>query len=366
MAPATPTITVARLETSAYRIPTDRPEADGTFSWDSTTMLLVEAVADSGQRGLGFSYCAAAAAGVAQDLLAPAVVGHPVDDVGPAWEAMVRAVRNVGRAGIAATAIAAVDVALWDLKAHCAGLSLFRLLGAYRQEVPIYGSGGFTSYTDAELAEQLGGWVAQGIPRVKIKVGRHPLADPHRLEVSRAAIGDDTELFADANGAFHAAEALAWAQRYAEHGVVWFEEPVSSDDKTGLRLVRDRAPAGMAIAAGEYASTLADFVPLAEVVHVLQADATRCGGVSGFVRAAGLAQAGQLPFSAHCCPSIHAHAGCAAEALVHLEYFHDHARIEGMLFDGVLEPDGGALVPDLSRPGLGLELREDVFTRYEV
>jgi L-alanine-DL-glutamate epimerase-like enolase superfamily enzyme len=356
---------IERLEVRAATIPTDAPESDGTLAWDSTTIVLVLAHG-GGRTGLGWTYGDAATGKLIAGKLAGVVCGMDAQAPPAAWLATQKALRNDGRSGIGGMAISAVDVALWDLAAQLHGCALATLAGRVHDRVPIYGSGGFCSYSDEQLRDQLGGWVAQGIPRVKIKVGRHPLADPHRLEVARAAIGDDTELFADANGAFHAAEALAWAQRYAEHGVVWFEEPVSSDDTTGLRLVRDRAPAGMAIAAGEYASTLADFVPLADVVHVLQADATRCGGVSGFVRAAGLAQAGQLPFSAHCCPSIHAHAGCAAEALVHLEYFHDHARIEGMLFDGVLEPDGGALVPDLSRPGLGLELREDVFTRYEV
>jgi L-alanine-DL-glutamate epimerase-like enolase superfamily enzyme len=370
MAPATPTITVARLETSAYRIPTDRPEADGTFSWDSTTMLLVEAVADSGQRGLGFSYCAAAAAGVAQDLLAPAVVGHPVDDVGPAWEAMVRAVRNVGRAGIAATAIAAVDVALWDLKAHCAGLSLFRLLGAYRQEVPIYGSGGFTSYTDAELAEQLGGWVAQGIPWVKMKVGvdwgTQADADVQRVRAARKAIGAEAELFVDANGAYSARQAIAQAQRFAEDGVTYFEEPVSSDHLNQLAFVRQQAP--MAIAAGEYGYDPWYFRNMlqAGAVDILQADATRCLGVTGFLEAAALAHSFGIPFSAHTSPSIHAHAGCAARTIAHVEYFHDHVRIENMLFEGVLQPEDGCLRPDSERPGLGLVFKRQDAERWRI
>jgi L-alanine-DL-glutamate epimerase-like enolase superfamily enzyme len=113
---------IERLDTSVYRMPTDRPEADGTMNWDSTTLVLVEAMADSGQWGLGFSYCSATAAGVVREHLAPVI----------------------GRQGIAATAISAVDIALWDLKSRLANLPLFRLLGAGRDAVPIYGSGGFT------------------------------------------------------------------------------------------------------------------------------------------------------------------------------------------------------------------------------
>src|SRR5437588_3161072 len=161
---------IERLEVSTYRIPTDRPEADGTISWDSTTMVLVEAVADSGLRGLGFTYASRAAATLIDEMLAEVVVGLPVESLAAAWGAMVDSVRNAGRPGIAATAISAVDIALWDLKARVLGVPLFKLLGPHRDSVPIYGSGGFTSYSEAELVEQLGGWVAQGIPRVKMKV----------------------------------------------------------------------------------------------------------------------------------------------------------------------------------------------------
>lgn len=352
---------VRRLDVSVYRIPTDSPEADGTFAWDATTMVLVEAVADAGARGLGFSYASAAAAGVVHELLAPAVVGGPAEDVGRAWEAMVRAVRNVGRAGIAATAISAVDVALWDLKARLAGQPLFRLLGPRREAVPIYGSGGFTTYSDQQLAEQLGGWVRQGIPRVKMKLGAdwgtRPDEDLRRVRVAREAIGPDAELFVDANGAYEARQAIALGRRFAEHGVTYFEEPVSSDHLDQLAEVRRHVP--MAVAAGEYGYDPWYFRDMlrAEAVDVLQADATRCLGVTGWLEAAALAHAFAVPFSAHCAPAIHAPIGCAAPQLAHIEYFHDHARIERMLFDGALEPTGGCLHPDPTRPGLGLELK---------
>jgi L-alanine-DL-glutamate epimerase-like enolase superfamily enzyme len=364
---------IGRLEASVYRVPTDKPEADGTFRWDATTMLLVEAVSEAGQRGLGFSYCAAAAAGVVRDLLAPAVAGCPVEDVRAAWEAMARAVRNVGRPGIAATAISAVDVALWDLKAKRMGQPLYRLLGARQEAVPIYGSGGFTTYTDAELTEQLGGWVAQGIPRVKMKIGadwgRRPDQDVHRVQVARRAIGDQAELMVDANGAYMPKQALAQAQRFAEVGQVsHFEEPVSSDHLDQLAFVRAHAPTGMAIAAGEYGYDPWYFRDMlrAGAVDILQADATRCLGITGFLEAAALAHSFAVPFSAHTAPTIHAHAGCAAPEIAHVEYFHDHVRIERLLFDGAPEPVGGCLRPDPDRPGLGLELRRQDAERWRI
>jgi len=269
----------------------------------------------------------------------------------------------------ASMAIAAVDTALWDLKARLLDLPLATLLDAVRDHVPVYGSGGFTSYPDARLAEQLSGWASQGVPRVKMKVGRNPSRDLERVGIARDAIGPSTELFVDANGALSRMQALWFANRYVEEfGVSWFEEPVSSDDLEGLRLLRDRAPAGMDIAAGEYGYTLDYFEKMlaAGAVTCLQADVTRCEGITGFLRVAALCQARSLELSAHCGPSIHAHPCCAVVPFRHLEYFHDHARLERVLFDGVLEPKDGALHPDFTRPGNGLELKRADAERYAV
>jgi L-alanine-DL-glutamate epimerase-like enolase superfamily enzyme len=348
---------VERLEVHAYTIPTDEPESDGTLEWDSTTIVVVEAHA-GGKTGLGYTYCDAAAAEVVSSQLAGAVEGEDAMDVRAAWLRMGAQVRNAGRPGIGFCAVSAVDQALWDLKARLLEVPLVVLLGAAHEDVPIYGSGGFTSYSNERLCAQLGGWAEAGIPRVKMKVGRDPERDPVRLDAAREAIGDDVELYVDANGAFARKEALAWAERYAESwDVKWFEEPVSSADVEGLRLIRDQGPAGLEIAAGEYAYVPADFRNIVSCVDCLQADVTRCGGITGLLSASGLANAQEIDISAHCAPAISTHAFCAVERRRHLEYFHDHVRVEGMLFDGVPEPDGGVLRPDRSRPGNGLELK---------
>jgi L-alanine-DL-glutamate epimerase-like enolase superfamily enzyme len=360
-----PEVAVGGIDVTAYTVPTDAPESDGTAEWDSTTMVLVEAHA-GGETGLGYTYGDLASGTVIDSVLREVVVGRDALAVGAAWEAMGRACRNLGRPGVASMAIAAVDSALWDLKARLLGLPLATLLDAVRAEVPIYGSGGFTSYTDERLAEQLGGWAAQGIPRVKMKVGREPARDPERMRVARDAIGPETELFVDANGALTRKAALRFAERCIEHDVTWLEEPVSSDDLEGLRLLRDRAPAGIDVAAGEYGYLLSYFEAMlaAGAVDCLQADVTRCQGITGFLRVAALCQARSLELSAHCGPAIHLHPCCAAPVLRHLEYFHDHVRIERSFFDGVPEPVEGALRPDLSRPGNGLELRRADAERY--
>jgi L-alanine-DL-glutamate epimerase-like enolase superfamily enzyme len=351
-------VRIRSLDVAAYQVPTDAPESDGTLAWDSTTLVRVEVVAGN-VRGWGWSYADSATAKLVHDKLRDLVVGSDACDVAGTYGAMSRAVRNLGRRGVAAMAISAVDVALWDLKARLLEVPLARLLGAVHDAVPVYGSGGFTSYGVERLQHQLAGWVQDGIPRVKMKVGREPHEDVARVRAAREAIGDQAALFVDANGAYARKQALAQAERFADHDVSWFEEPVSSEDLDGLRLLRDRAPAGIEIAAGEYGYEPSYFRRMlaAGAVDVLQADGTRCGGVTGLLAAGALCQAHQTPFSAHCAPQLHAHACCAIGPLRHLEYFHDHARIESMLFDGALAPERGELRPDADRPGLGIELR---------
>jgi L-alanine-DL-glutamate epimerase-like enolase superfamily enzyme len=357
--------TVDRLEAASYTIPTDAPESDGTFEWHETTAVVVQASA-GGTRGLGYTYASGAAADVVRSSLAEVVTGRDAMDVEACYVAMRRAVRNIGRDGVSACAISAVDVALWDLKARLLGVSLVSLLGATRDAIPVYGSGGFTSYSLEWLTGQLSGWTESGIRAVKMKVGRDPAADRERVRAARQAIGPRPQLFVDANGAYRRKEALAQAERFREQDVTWFEEPVSSDDLEGLRLLRDRAPGGMAIAAGEYGYDVQYFRRLAEAgaVDVLQADATRCGGVSGFLRAAAVADAFGLPLSAHTAPAIHAPLCCAAARALNLEYFHDHVRVERLLFDGAVNPVDGALQPDRARPGLGLDLKRADAERY--
>jgi L-alanine-DL-glutamate epimerase-like enolase superfamily enzyme len=345
---------VDRLDVSCFTIPTDAPESDGTLEWSSTTVVVVEARA-GGITGLGWTYAPEAAAMLVEDLLAPLVRGSSTDRHGAIWLDLGAHLRNAGRPGLAWCALSAVDIALWDLRARGLGVPLTALLPACHDRVPVYGSGGFCSYTDERLAEQLAGWVAQGIPRVKLKLGREPTRDPERLDAARAAIGD-AELYVDANGAFNAKEALRWARLYVENwDIRWFEEPVSSADFDGLRFVRREST--LDVAAGEYGYVPADFRNLIGCVDCLQADVTRCGGITGLLRVNGLSAAHGVDLSGHCAPQLSAHAFCGVDRLRHLEYFHDHVRIESMLFDGVLEPIDGALVPDPARSGHGLELK---------
>ena len=357
--------TVTDLKVSAYKIPTDQPESDGTLQWDSTTLVLVE-VSAGGETGLGYSYASAATGKFIEELLVGVVKGRNALDIPGAWNAMVHAVRNQGRGGVSSMAISAVDNALWDLKGKLLGQSVVSLLGASSSSVEVYGSGGFTSYDDDTLQKQLSGWVAEGMTKVKMKIGRGRTLE--RVKAAREAVHPDTELYVDANGAYERKEALAFAEKFTDFYVTWFEEPVVSHDHVGLRLMRDRAPAGMAITMGEYGYDLPYFRRLLEKqsVDILQADCTRCAGISGWLKVAHLAEAFELPLSSHCAPTLHVQPGCSAKVTMHLEYFHDHARIEQMLFDGAPKPQNGQLTPDRSRPGLGLEFRRQDAAPYAV
>ena len=351
------------LRLSAYSVPTatfgtERPESDGTASWDATGVLVAEVQA-GGRTGLGYAYASAPAAlAIARDVLSSVVLGASAFSPGSTWMRMVRSVRNAGRPGVASSAVSAVDIALRDLQARLFDTSLVRLLGGRRDRVMAYGSGGFTDYDDATLRRQLGGWAAEGLRAVKLKIGSNPPSDPARVRAAREAVGPDVELFADANGAYTPRQALGVAQLLAESDVRWFEEPVSSDDLPGMRLVRDRAPTGMDIAAGEYGYTPRYFRSMlgAGSVDVLQADATRCGGVTGYCSAAAQAEAAGVRLSAHTSPALHASLGAALDS-IHVEYFHDHVRIEELFLDGRPRLEDGDLVPDASAPGHGLAFK---------
>jgi len=333
--------------------------------------MVVVHVRAGGQVGLGWTYGAAAGGHLIDETLAAQVTGRDALDVTGAYHSMHQAVRNLGRPGVAATAISAVDIALWDLKARLLGVRLARLLGAVHETVPVYGSGGFTTYDEGRLASQLGGWVdGQGIPRVKIKIGeswgQEVGRDLARIAQAREVIGDDAELYVDANGGYTRKQAIRVAHRMAPYDVAWFEEPVSSDDLAGLHEVRDAVEPD--VTAGEYGWDLPYFQRMcaADAVDCLQIDASRCGGVTEWVRAAAVAAAHNLDVSAHCAPHLHLDAALATPNLRHLEWFHDHVRIESMLLSGTLGADGGELRPDLTAPGHGLTFKDSDAQPYRI
>jgi L-alanine-DL-glutamate epimerase-like enolase superfamily enzyme len=359
-------IVIDDIKVSAYTIPTSSPESDGTIAWNKTTLVLTE-IRAGGYTGIGYTYANIAAATIIDSMLKEVVNGMPVMDVPMITTRMVQCIRNEGTCGVAMMAVSAVDNALWDVKAKILELPLCTLLGKATEKMLVYGSGGFTSYTQEQLQQQLSDWVKAGIKHVKIKVGRSPDRDPDRVKQAREVIGD-AKLFVDANGACTVKQAVEKAHQFAEHDICWFEEPVSSDDLDGLHYIRNHTPAAIQVAAGEYGYHLPYFKKMlnAGAVDVLQADATRCGGITGFLKAGQLAEAYGVPFSSHCAPSIHLHAALSLPSFYIAEYFYDHTRIEKMLFDGFRTAENGFMTPDESRPGLGIEFKHKDAATYKL
>lgn len=360
--------TITGVDAHAYVVPTSSPsEADGTLSWDSTTIVVVHVRAGD-ITGLGWTYADAACVPLITGKLAPVIEGQELD-VPARWVDMQRQIRNLGRPGLVSCALSAVDVALWDLAARMVSLPLCRLLGRVHDSVALYGSGGFTSETVRELETQLGEWVHKfQIPRVKIKIGEDNGCridrDLERISAARTVIGPDVELYVDANGGYSRGQARRVARRLEELDVRWFEEPVSSDDLTGLASVRDSTTVD--VAAGEYGYDLVYFARMVPVVDCLQVDVTRCGGYTEWARAAAVAAAANLEVSAHCAPNLSVHAGVATPNFRHIEWFADHDRIESLFFDGVRDPSGGQVSPDLGVAGHGLTLKASAVHDYLV
>ena len=346
---------IKEVTVAAYTIPTDAPEADGTFAWNSTTLVVAETKA-GGETGLGYTYGSKSIALEARLLAERCLHRQSPFDIPRLHQSMLQKVRNDGSRGITSMASSALDVALWDLKARLLNCPVTQLLGNAQPRVTAYGSGGFTSYSNAKLAAQLSRWASEGFAQLKMKIGSNPSADPERVRIAREAIGPHVALFVDANGAYSVKQAISLAEQFAKYGVTWFEEPVSSDHLSDLHLVRHSVPAPMDIAAGEYGYDPFYFRRMLEAraVDVLQLDATRCKGYTGFLQGAAIAASFGCPLSAHCAPTLHMHVACAVPGLRHIEYFHDHARIERMLFDGFIPAKNGELEPDRSAPGLGL------------
>ena len=360
-------ILIKDIKVNAYKIPTEAPESDGTIKWNSTTLVLVE-INGGDKVGIGYTYANVAAATVIHSSLKKIVEKSNCLDIPSLSQKMIAAIRNDGQCGIAMMAVSAVDNALWDLKAKIFDVPLCNLLGKANNKILLYGSGGFTSYSHAQTQKQFEHWASQGITHFKMKVGREPGKDVERVKAARKAIGDDAKLFVDANGAYTMKQALEKANQFAEYNVIWFEEPLTSDNLPGLYYMKEHAPAGMNIAAGEYGYNLSYFKTMlaAGAVDVLQADATRCGGITNFLKAGALSEAGYIPFSSHCAPTQHLHAALSLPSFYISEYFFDHERIENMLFDGVPPPVEGYLTPGLSRPGIGIEFKHKDAEKYKV
>ena len=362
-------VPIDRIDVSAYKVPTDSPESDGTYRVGCDHAWSWSRRPAGGKTGLGYSYADTATARLVRDLLAGVVKGRDAMAVPGAWSAMVAAIRNLGRPGIASMAISAVDAALWDLKARLLDVALVTLLGAVREAAPVYGSGGFTSYSIEQLRDQLGGWAAAGHPAGQDEdrppSGRRPRPGPGRPRGDRAgrrAVRRRQRGLQPQAGAGHG-RGVRRAGRDLVRGAGLLRRPRRAPPAARPR----RRPAWTSPPAST-ATTCSTSAGCSRPARLTccRPTATRCGGITGYLRAGALCEARGLPFSAHCarrCTPTPA-APCRPSATSSI--FHDHDRIEHMFFDGALTPVGGALHPDPGRPGLGLEFKRQDAARYAV
>ena len=360
-------IKINNLQVKCFQMPASSEESDGTLIWEKTVLVWVEITAGS-ETGRGYTFADISTAKFIHVHLSKLLINENAFDIEGIWNKLIGETRNLGRPGVTSMAISATDAALWDLKARLLKLPLVKLLGQVYEKIPVYGSGGFTSYDRKQFENQFTGWLNKGIGMFKMKIGRNKRDDIKRICHARQLIGDEKQLFVDANGSYFPREAAGMADEISQFNISWFEEPVTSDNLPGLHFVKEHTPGAMNITAGEYGYDLTYFNRMlqAEAVDVLQADATRCTGITGFIKVGILCEAYHIPLSAHTSPALHLHPCCALKNVVHIEYFHDHERIENMLFDNPPQPLNGFLVPDLQKPGTGLELKEKDIEKYKI
>lgn len=358
---------VTKLEVKAFTIPTASPESDGTIKWDSTSMILVKVFA-AGKIGIGYTYADVSICKLISAVLAKEILNANCLDIPRLHHSMYHAVRNLGQSGLVMMALSAVDNALWDLKAKILDLPLCNLFGKAKDKMLLYGSGGFTSYTEKQTNLQFREWAKEGIIHFKMKVGREPDHDEERVRAARTGIGAEAALFVDANGAYSVKQAQHFGEIFSQYDVSWYEEPVRSDNHEGLHFLKEHLPAKINLAAGEYGYGLAYYEKMlsAQTVDVMQADATRCGGLTNFLKIGALCESFQIPFSAHCAPLQHLHAALSLPGFYIAEYFFDHERIEKMFFDNYPVVKDGFMCPDDSRPGLGVDFKYADAKKYLV
>lgn len=330
--------------------------------------LFVHIKTDSGEEGLGVG--TPVARDIIERALKPILLNQDPLCIEKLWDDMFWRVRGYGRKGVAFCAISAVDIALWDLKAKLFGVPLYRLLGPYTDRVPIYGSGGWTSFSEEELVREQTGYVERGIPRVKMKVakdfGKSEAEDIRRLKAVRKAVGDEVEIYVDANNGYYAKQAIGMAKHLADYDVKWFEEPVLADDIAGLAAIARAI--SIPVATGEHEYTRYGFKELIAQggADIVQPDVGRVGGISEWMKVAHLAQAFNLPIAPHAVQLVHLHVACCIPNLKVVEYLGTVEEGDKLWYTEFPEPRDGYWSPYPDRPGLGLELSPEAIRKYAV
>lgn len=331
-------------------------------------MLFVEIESKDGHRGLGFSY-SKRAGGPGQFAhareIAPALLGENPSDIQKLWTKLCWAGASVGRSGLSTQAIGAFDVALWDMKAKRANLSLARLLGAQRDSVRCYNtSGGFLHTPLEQLMKNTDLSREKGIGGIKLKVGQPDSAlDLHRVSTIRKHLGDDFPLMVDANQQWDRPTAQRMCRQFEAFNLVWIEEPLDCYDAEGHAALA--AAFDTPIATGEMLTSVAEHAEFVRQrgADYLMPDAPRVGGISPFLKIASLAEHAGLMLAPHFAMELHVHLAASYPTEPWVEHFE---WLEPLFNERLETRDGRMLVP--TRPGLGLSLSDRVagWTAQEV
>ena len=328
----------------------------------------VHIITDSGLEGLSPSGGGRAGQTLIEGTFKELLVGQDPLNIEKIWDDLFWCVRGVGRKGLAFCALSAVDVALWDLKAKHFNVPLYQLLGPYTDSVPVYGSGGWTNFNTEELVAEQTGYVERGFKAVKMKVGKDfgmsEREDIQRLAAVREAVGDDIEIYIDANNGYYAKQAIYMGKAFEEYRVGWFEEPVLADDIDGLAAIAKAID--IPVATGEHEYTKFGFKELIARggADIVQPDVGRVGGITEWMKVAHLAHAFNLPVAPHAYQLIHLHLACATPNLKVVEYLGIAEESDKTVYKEWSPPKDGMWSPDPNKLGLGLELDPEAVEKY--
>jgi L-alanine-DL-glutamate epimerase-like enolase superfamily enzyme len=355
---------IERVETQYYRLPLEDFGDAGHGSIDSEELVVTRIHAD-GLVGHGYSYTIGRGGRAVQTLidtdLAPFLLGQDAENVEALWGLMWQRMLYVGRGGLVSFAIAALDIALWDLRGLRTGRPLYALLGGASRPIPAYGSGVDLPKPPSDLLRQVEGFLARGLPGVKVKVGRSPEEDVARVAAVRQLIGEKVDLMVDANMAWSVEEAERRGERLREYDLLWLEEPLVPEDVAGHRRLREQL--GVPIAVGESLHSPAEFnaYVAGQAVDVVQIDPVTNGGITASAKVLALADAAGLKTSSHYCDELSAHLLCASRNPLYLE---KHAFALDPYLETPQEVVNGHVRP-AEVPGTGLRFSEDALRAYK-
>lgn len=357
-------MTITTAESWMLRFPSDRVRAERA---DEQFELIGVTLRDSGgEQGTGWTFTSDYGGGEAVKalldvVLLPRVRGRDAIEVEAINDELFHFTHRLGH-GLTSMAIAAVDIALWDLRARQAGVSLAKILGQVRDRVPCYGSGKASpSLPIEDLVSLSAGYIEEGFDAVKLRVGREPDQDMVRVRAVREAIGPGPRILCDANERLSLPTALWLGKQLAAQDVYWFEEPILSQDIEGYKRLRAALP--MAIALGEHVHSRRDFIPYIQsgVIDVVQPDMCLLGGVTETMRIGRIADSFGLALAPHFMTVLHIHVAAALPRSTYVEYY---PFMDDLLVEGLVVEKGNLLVP--TRPGHGVEFNQDAWKRYRV